>query len=281
MIRELYSFLSQSCEADFVLMSAGKGMDLILTNYIGKVNILRVRPRHFRWPFQPAASASNEVEEKIYPRFDLTAIRLAIEMGRHMPVAMKVVTRDGEKMTYEITGASKDKKTGKETFSVKPVSESLIPALGLGAITGASIEIIGPIAYPALPDLPMTWPTTWSWNAANQKLILPGDNRDYYAIANKLPVANKVPVVFEATRVGSTKKEKMVSNVSSYKVSGNNIELNLSRKGLKSKGDFAGNAVTGFSSGDYTIHSIRLLPTHDKVCLLNDYCSDYYQSIKY
>ena len=278
MIIERNGFLSQSCEADIVLMPAGKDMMRITFNkYKGRVSILRAWPAR---PFQGAdlrvvparawqtGATSNEFEEKIYKRLDLTALRVAIATGEH-PVAMKVRTRDGEKMTYKLTGASKDKKTGKEIFSVKAVSGSLLPALR--AINGASIEIIGPIAVPYLSGLPALSVAPASWDAANQKLIvLPHDNdRDCYLFVQVLnsAITNKIPVVVEAMRVGSTKKEKMVSNVSSYKVSGNNIELNLSREGLKSKGKFARIAVTGFSSGKYTIQSIQLSPSHD---LFND-----------
>jgi hypothetical protein len=267
MIRDkLNGFLSQSCEADIGVTPAGKDMTIQLNKYRGSVSILRAL-----LPFQAIGATSNELEEKSYQRFDLTAIRLAIATGEHL--AMKVETRDGEKMTYELTGASKDKKTGKEIFSVKAVSGSLLPALG--AITGASIEILGgSIAVLALPDLPIPSAT---WDDAKQKLIFPifpWDN-DYYAKVLNYAIANKEPVAIEATRAGSTKKEKkMVRYVSSYKVDGNKIEVVLWNKGLKSKGKFAGNAVNGFSSGNYTIQSIRLLPTHDNADLFNDDCFD-------
>ena len=287
MIRELngkkggrMGFLSQSCEADIKLTSTGKGMEVTLNNYIGRVNIISVLSD---WPIQ-GDPASNELAEKSYPSVDLTAIKLAIEMGgRYWPVVMKVETRDGKKMTCKLTGASKDKKTGKETFSVKPFS-GLLP---FGAFIGVRIEFLGRsiaepalgIGLPALPgvlDLPVA---PASWDAANQKLIvLPHDNdRDCYLFVQVLNSAifNKRPVVVVAIRAGSTKKEKkMVRYVSSYKVDGNKIEVVLWNKGLKSKGEFAGNAVDGFSSGKYTIQSIRLLPTHDTVCLFNDDCFD-------
>ena len=277
MIRELngkkggrMGFLSQSCEADIKLTSTGKGMEVTLNNYIGRVNIISVLSD---WPIQ-GDPASNELAEKSYPSVDLTAIKLAIEMGgRYWPVVMKVETRDGKKMTCKLTGASKDKKTGKETFSVKPFS-GLLP---FGAFIGVRIEFLGRsiaepalgIGLPALPgvlDLPVA---PASWDAANQKLILPRDNDHDHLFAQVLnsAIVNKRPVVVVAMRDGSTKKEKMVRCVSSYKVDGNNIELGLSRKGLKSKGNFAGRALTGFSSGNYTIPSIQLLPTHD---LFND-----------
>ena len=257
MTSKLNGFLSQSCEADIGVTPAGKDMTIQLNKYIGNVDILRAL-----LPFQATGSTSNELEEKSYQRFDLTAIRLAIGTGEHL--AIKVGTRDGKKMTYELTGASKDKKTGKEIFSVKAVSGSLLPALR--AITGARIEILGgSIAVLALPDLPIP---TATWDDAKQNLIIQWDN-DYYAKVLNYAIANKEPVAIEAMRAGSTKKEKMVIYVSSYKVSGNNIELRLSKKGLKSKGEFAGNAVDGFSSGKYTIQSIQLLPTHDKVCPFN------------
>ena len=285
MIRELngkkggrMGFLSQSCEADIKLTSTGKGMEVTLNNYIGRVNIISVLSD---WPIQ-GDPASNELAEKSYPSVDLTAIKLAIEMGgRYWPVVMKVETRDGKKMTCKLTGASKDKKTGKETFSVKPFS-GLLP---FGAFIGVRIEFLGRsiaepalgIGLPALPgvlDLPVA---PASWDAANQKLILPRDNDHDHLFAQVLnsAIVNKRPVVVVAIRAGSTKKEKkMVRYVSSYKVDGNKIEVVLWNKGLKSKGEFAGNAVDGFSSGKYTIQSIRLLPTHDTVCLFNDDCFD-------
>jgi hypothetical protein len=99
------------------------------------------------------------------------------------------------------------------------------------------------------------------------------NNRDHHVFLN-YAIVNKEPVEIEATRAGSTKKEKMVRYVSSYKVSVNKIEFFLWNKGLKSKGKFAGNAVDGFSSGNYTIQSMQLLPTYDKVCLFNDDCFD-------
>ena len=78
MIIERNGFLSQSCEADIVLMPAGKDMMRITFNkYKGRVSILRAWPAR---PFQGAdlrvvparawqtGAASNELEEKIYPR---------------------------------------------------------------------------------------------------------------------------------------------------------------------------------------------------------------------
>ena len=268
MTSKLNDFWSQSCEADIGVTPAGKDMmKLTLNKYIGSVDILRVWPA--AWAFQRFGATSNEFKEKSYQIFDLTAIRLAIGTGEHL--AMKMETRDGKKMTYELTGASKDKKTGKEIFSVKAVSGSLLPALV--EITGARIEIIGrSIAEPDLLDLLDFRIATW--DGANQKLILRDNHAHLFAKVLNYAIANKEPVAIEAMRAGSTKKETMVIYVSSYKVSGNKIEVVLWNKGLKSKGEFAGNAVNGFSSGNYTIQSIRLLPTHDKVCPFNDDCFD-------
>jgi hypothetical protein len=103
MTSKLNGFLLQSCEADIWVTHAGKGMTIQLTKYRGNVDILRAGPAFL--PIQGVGATSNELEEKSYQGFDLIALRVSIGTGEHL--AIKVETRDGKKMTYELTGASK------------------------------------------------------------------------------------------------------------------------------------------------------------------------------
>ena len=208
--------------------------------------------------------AAGDLKVDEYPKMDTTAVKIGLLMGANVLVQIGQI--DGLKLAYKVLSVHKDPEpdAGALTFTVRGHSDWVTPE----SFVGASVAIT---MFPSIPT-PSLWFHDWGWTGVqnNEMIVLAtyeeNQDKSYGILTFNNPGAggtifvpsskSVVPYLITGKRVGSKKTATMVGFLDRVCVDGRRTRMRLSKKGLKSKGNFAKKAVAGFKSGEYRIQNI-------------------------
>ena len=213
--------------------------------------------------------AAGDLKVDEYPRMDTTAIDLGLTSGSSVLLQIGQIDGAGRKLAYKVLSLSKDPEPGAGalTFTVS----------GDGGAPGVHPVSVAVTVVPPIAAGPLQFHDWWGWSGAqNNEMIEFATYEENWDKSSAVITFNNpdtggpifvpssksvVPYLITGKRVGSKKTATMVGFLDRVCVDGRRTRMRLSKKGLKSKGNFAKKAVAGFTSGEYRIQSIAPAPT--------------------